>query len=313
MSLIEQAAERLEQLKKAGVVVPAAPAAAETVAPAGEQAAAAADPALAPTRDSGKRRARRAGQAESRRIVIDLARLAAAGFVTSDSERSQIAEEFRVIKRPVLQNVRGKTAGPIDHANLVMVTSALPGEGKTFTALNLALSLATELDHTVLLVDADVARPSVLEALGLPKSKGLLDVLTDRNLGLGDVLLKTNIDKLSILPAGTPHRKATELLASEAMGDLVAEMADRYSDRIIVFDSPPLLPTTEARVLATHMGQILMVVEADRTTQSSVKQALATVEACPIVLMVLNRAARSEVGSYYAGAYGAYGHQGVQA
>lgn len=310
MSLIEQAAERLEQLKKAGVVLPAAPAAAESAAGAAPEATPAAG---APSAETSVRRARRTGRGESRRVTIDLGRLAAAGFVTSDAERSQIAEEFRVIKRPILQNVRGKTAGPVDHANLVMVTSALPGEGKTFTALNLALSLATELDHTVLLVDADVARPAILDVLGLPNAKGLLDVLTDRSLGLPDVLLRTNIDKLSILPAGTAHRKATELLASEAMAGLVAEMAERYSDRIIVFDSPPLLPTTEARVLATHMGQVIVVVEADRTTQNAVKQALATVESCPIVMMVLNRAARSDVGTYYAGAYGAYGRYGAQA
>ena len=116
------------------------------------------------------------------------------------------------------------------------------------------------------------------------------------------------MEKLSLLPAGTPHRRATEMLASEAMAELVEQMATRYPDRILVFDSPPLLVTTEARVLASHMGQIVMVVEADVTTQAAVKQALETIESCPVVLMVLNKAPRTEVGGYYGyGGYGGYG------
>jgi len=189
---------------------------------------------------------------------------------------------------------------------MIMVTSALAGEGKTFTAVNLAMSLATELDNTVLLVDADVANPTLPTVLEFGSSKGLLDVLTDRAIGLPEVLLRTNVPKLSILPAGTPHRRATELLASEAMERLIAEIANRYADRIVVFDAPPLLPTTESRVLATHMGQIVVVVEAGRTTHGALKQALATIESCPIVMTMLNKATRSEVGSYYG--YRGYGY-----
>ena len=121
-----------------------------------------------------------------------------------------------------------------------------------------------ELDNTVLLVDADVARPSLLNVLGLPPTKGLMDVLVNQATDLSEVLLRTSVQKLSILPAGTPHPKATELLASDAMTQLLEEMATRYADRILIFDSPPLLVTTESRVLATHMGQIVVVVEAER-------------------------------------------------
>jgi receptor protein-tyrosine kinase len=187
-----------------------------------------------------------------------------------------------------------------------MVTSALPKEGKTFVAINLALSIALEVDSTVLLVDADVANPSVARVMNLPQRKGLMDLLTSDRLEVADVLLKTNVDKLSLLPAGTPHPRATELLASQAMADLVAEMASRYPDRILVFDSPPLLLTTEARVLASHMGQIVMVVESDRTSQMAVTRAIETIESCPIVLMVLNRALRSEIGNYYGYGYSSY-------
>jgi receptor protein-tyrosine kinase len=165
------------------------------------------------------------------------------------------------------------------------------------------MSIAMELDNTVLLVDADVANPSILEVLGLPQAPGLLDVLTDPTRDLSSVMLRTNVDKLSVLPAGTRHERATELLASEAMTQLVNEMASRYPDRIIVFDSPPLLLTTESTVLAAHMGQIIVVVEADRTASHTVKQALATVEKCPLVMTVLNKARASDIGAYYGYGY----------
>jgi receptor protein-tyrosine kinase len=228
--------------------------------------------------------------------------------VTPNAARSQIADEFRVVKRPLLDNVRGKAGAAERGSNLIMVTSSLPGEGKTFTAINLAMSIAMELDNTVLLVDADVARPSLLSTLGLPPSPGLMDLLTDPTVSFSDVLLRTNVEKLSLLPAGSPQTRATELLASQSMANLVEELSSRYSDRIILFDAPPLLPTTESRVLATHMGQIVLVVAADSTTQGAIRQAMATIQSCPIVMPVLNKAIRSEVGSYYG--YRSYGYAG---
>jgi receptor protein-tyrosine kinase len=184
-----------------------------------------------------------------------------------------------------------------------MVTSALPGEGKSFSAVNLALSIAMEMDSTVLLIDGDVAGPSLTRMLHLPRGPGLTEVLSDRRVSVADVLIRTNVPKLTIMPAGEPHDRNTELLASEAMHTLLSEISTRYPDRIIVCDSPPLLPTTESRVLATHMGQIVVVVEADKTTHGRVNDALATIEACPVVMTVLNKAAKSDVGTYY-GHYG---------
>jgi receptor protein-tyrosine kinase len=191
----------------------------------------------------------------------------------------------------------------VKSGNLVMVTSALPGEGKTFTSVNLALSIAMEVDSRVLLVDGDVAHPAIPALLGVPHGPGLLDLLTRDDLDFADALIRTNVEKLSVLPAGTRHRRATELLASEQMASLLRELASRYSDRIVIFDSPPLLATTEARVLATHMGQIVMVVAADSTSHHAVMQALATIDTCEVVLMTLNKAGRTEVGTYY-GYYG---------
>ncbi len=236
------------------------------------------------------------GKPPATRVEIDLARLKQLGYVTPETSKSQIADEFRVIKRPILRNAVGSKTR---NGNLVMVTSALPGEGKTFTAVNLAMSVAMEYDNTVLLVDGDVAHPALPELLGVPQSPGLLDLLTSDDVDVGDALVKTNVEKLSVLPAGSRHRRATELLASEQMASLLRELASRYSDRIIIFDSPPLLATTEARVLATHMGQIVMVVAADATSQHQVNQALATIESCEIVMMMLNKASQTDVGAYY--------------
>lgn len=237
------------------------------------------------------------------RLEISLDRLKHQGMVTPDAPRSQIADEFRVIKRPIVRNALGRSGTRIKNGNLVMVTSSLPGEGKTFTSVNLALSIAMELDTTVLLIDGDVAHPDLPKRLGVKNSPGLLELLTRDDIDVGDVLVRTNIENLSIMPAGTHHRRATELLASEQMAILLRELASRYPDRVIIFDSPPLLATTEARVLATHMGQIVMVVAADKTRQQVVNLALSTIESCEVVLMLLNKAEKTDVGTYY-GYYG---------
>ena len=231
--------------------------------------------------------------------------LESTGIVTPNAPRSHIADEYRVIKRPLISNAMGRGAAALAHGNLIMVTSAMSGEGKSFTSVNLAMSIAAELDHTVMLVDADVARPSILRMLGLPSGPGLLDLLEGK-AEMSDVLMKTNIDKLTILPSGTPHARATELLASDAMRLLLDDISKRYPDRIVIFDSPPLMLTTEARVLASQMGQVVMVIQADKTLQADVQQALATIESCPVKMMLLNKVRADVKGSYGYG-YG-YGH-----
>jgi receptor protein-tyrosine kinase len=226
----------------------------------------------------------------ARKVDLDLVRMREAGMVTAASGRTSLLEDFRVIKRPLLKRAFSETSSPERPNNLIMVTSSLPGEGKTYCAINLAMSIAMELDHTVLLVDADVARPSVLRTLGLPAQRGLMDILLDDKLDLADVMLRTNVDTLSILPAGTSTPRATELLASSTMSNLVTEIAHRYPDRVIIFDSPPLLLTSESRVLAGHMGQIVVVVEAQTTTQHAVKESLRQLEGCSNVNLIYNKA-----------------------
>ena len=271
-SLIEQAARRLEQLRQAGVDIPAS---------------------------SGAESPRSPPQpSQSRHVEIDLERLMRAGFLTPLAPRSLIADQFRVVKRPLIRNAMGRYGADLARAKLIMVTSARAGEGKTFTAINLAMSLATELDTTVLLVDADVTRPAVMDVLGLPRGPGLLDLLRAGSVDLSETLLRTNVDRLSLLPSGTPHERATEMLASDAMERLLQDMASHYADRVIVFDSPPLLLATESQVLASHMGQIVMVVRAEETLQSDVQQALSTIESCPIRLMLLNQARKAATSGY---------------
>ena len=238
---------------------------------------------------------------------INLARLHRMGVVAPDAEKSQIAEEFRIIKRPLIANAFGQGAARVKNGNMIMITSSLPGEGKSFCAINLAISMALEMDRTVLLVDADVAKPRVPEYLGIHADLGLLDVLQDKNLKLSDVMIKTDIAKLTILPAGRTYKRATELLASDAMTRLVEDIGNRYPDRIILFDSPPILATSEASVLATHMGQIVMVVEAERTSQEAVREALSHIQSCEVVNMLLNKATPTPGADYYYGYYGSYG------
>jgi protein-tyrosine kinase len=288
MGLIEEAGRRLEELRRAGIgtaengdgpLPPAAPLAAPQPVPA--------------------------PQSPGARLELDLARLAANGFVTPETPRSRIADEFRVLKRPLIANASASGTARIRNGNLVMVTSAMPGEGKSFSAINLAMSLAMELDRTVLLVDADVARPSLPRTLGIPHTAGLLDVLDDDSMDLGRVILRTNVEKLSFLSSGSLHARAAEMLASDAMTAVLGELGSRYPERMVVFDAPPLLATTEARVLATRMGQIVFIVDAEHTLQAEVKRALATIETCPIKLLVLNKARTAAQGAYgYGYGYG---------
>ena len=335
MSIIEQAARRLEELKRAGVQVAWEPAAtpessAASAAMPGRPAAPRVAlheeqgyseqgysldlddddvPSPAPARSSARGRAAhsaaghalvRVGLRQSKSVELDLLKLSEMGYLVPGAPRSVLVDEFRGIKQPVLKNVRGEAAQAGSHANLIMITSALAGEGKTFCSLNLALSIASEVDSSVLLVDADVLRPSVMTRLGVQgHHKGLLDLLSDTTLELPELILKTNIPKLSVLPAGAPTSQSTELLASDALRELLHEIATRYPERIVIFDSPPLLSTTESRVLAARMGQIIMVVSAGTTAELDIKQAFTALEHCTTVLCLLNRSSNDSDQRHY--------------
>lgn len=234
---------------------------------------------------------------------IGFARLDAAGIITPETTRTTLVEQFRAIKRPLLMKAGRRSRVMVHNGNLMLVTSSLPGEGKTFTAINLAMSIVMELDHTVLLVDADVAKGDATRVLGIEETEGLVDYLAQPERSLSELLVKTSIEKLTVLPAGRPRSNDTELLASEDMRTLAEELARRYADRIIVFDSPPLLAASGASVLTQLAGQTVLVVEAVRTPQSAIREALGMLRSVQNVGLVLNKS-RGDAGPGYL--YGQY-------
>jgi len=229
------------------------------------------------------------GRRETRRqITIDFDRLREQGFALP-VDQTALAEELRLIKRPLLSAAFAHGLSAVENANLIMVTSANPKEGKTFIATNLALSMASEHDVHVLLIDADVANPSIPKILGFEAETGLIDAVTDPAIDLSDVMIRTNIDNLNVLPAGRPRPGASELLASARMTRFVNDIAKRYADRIIIFDSPPVLARSEAMVLAQHVGQVVFVIEAERTSRTAISEALGLIGNAKLGGVVLNK------------------------
>jgi protein-tyrosine kinase len=234
----------------------------------------------------------------SQRVNLDLENLQGQGFIDPQNVNSLLGNTFRMIKRPLLNNVMGKGATVLDNANLIMVTSSLSGEGKTFSAINLAISIAMERDKQVLLIDADVNKPSHHDVFGFESEFGLTDYLRGKVTDMSRVLYKSNIPSLTLMPSGTRTSHATELLASDAMDSFVKEISNKYHNRIIIFDSPPLLLPTEASVLASHMGQVIVVVQAEKTRHEEVKKSLSMLSN-KIVLLLLNQAhEKTQIGNY---------------
>ncbi|MES9970505.1 MAG: XrtA-associated tyrosine autokinase [Candidatus Thiodiazotropha sp.] len=309
MSSIEKAIERLAKTKSdkskandalnpagteaRGKEVDSSKSAPQQTTPAMQGAGArAAEPTTTATKEPAKR-------GPAKKIKLDYETLSRVGYIVPHAGNKQLSEEYRIIKRPIIMNALGKGAAPIQHGNLVSISSSLPSEGKTFTAFNLALSISTELDSTVLLIDGDVLRYSLSKLIGIQDEKGLIDILEDKNCTVGDVLLETQIPKLKIIGAGKRSDKSTELLASKEMEDLLNELAVRYQDRIIIFDSPPLLSTSESIVLNQHMGQVLIVVEAGGTPVDAIKDTLSRLDSDKAIGLVLNKSRESRGDNYY--------------
>jgi receptor protein-tyrosine kinase len=235
-------------------------------------------------------------------VEIDFDRLEERGMVTPKANRSLIAEEFRMVKRPLINLALAEGEAAVRNGNLIMVTSARPGEGKTFTAINLALSIASERDVQVLLVDADSKQSTMMSELGIDAETGLVDVLAGDEAALEHAVLKTNLPNLMVLPAGRAHPQATELLASREMEALIERLASQSRRRIIIFDAPPVLASSEATVLAQHVGQVVVVVEAEATNRRALEGTLALITGCPTVNLLLNKS-KFSLGSEYFGAY----------
>ena len=233
--------------------------------------------------------------------AIDRERLAAEGFIVPEASPSVLAEEFRLVKRRLLRTAPG--AAPRLKDRLIMICSAQPDEGKTFCSVNLALSLASERDTEVLLIDADLAKPEVLSTLGLAGTAGLMDAIADPAIDVEDLIVHTDVPKLTVLPAGRATNDDTELLASGRAAEVLRSLAEANERRIIIIDSAPALAASPASVLAHHVGRVVMVVRADRTTEGELRDAIALLDGCPDISLLLNGASyfgsNRTFGSYY--------------
>ncbi|NTV50347.1 MAG: tyrosine-protein kinase family protein [Geobacteraceae bacterium] len=205
-------------------------------------------------------------------------------LISMDDPYSPLSEEFRKLKTELIKLTKGATFN-----NTVQVTSAVPNEGKSLTALNLAISLAQEYDHTVLLIDADFRRPSIHSYLGIEQKIGFSDCLLGE-AEIGEVIIPTGIGKLSVITAGRGVLNPPELFASQKTRELIADMKNRYHDRFIIFDSPPVLPFAEARTLANLVDGVLFVVKEQLASQKNVKEAISALKGCGLLGMVYNDA-----------------------
>ncbi len=228
------------------------------------------------------------------RVEIDLDALSARGFVGVLEPNSELASDFRRIKRPLLLAMqRAETLGTQNNpSNLVVITSALPAEGKTFVSIHLAMSIASEMDRHVLLVDGDPAKADVCRMLGIEPTRGFTDVLAEGGHHVDDAVLRTNLTDLAILPSGPRLANTDELFASQLAKRVTRHLAESDPSRVVLIDGPPLLASTEAAALARLAGNVVVVVEADRTPQASVTEALALLEGCEGVSLVLNKVTR---------------------
>ena len=220
---------------------------------------------------------------------------------------SVVSEEYRKLKSVVAAFAR-----QAEFKNVIMVTSSVSSEGKSITSLNLAISLAQEFDHTVLLIDADLRKPSLQEYLGMKPGKGLSEYLSGE-VELSELLIKSGIGRLTLLPAGTPVRNPVELFSSQKLRDLLVEIKHRYHDRFIIIDTPPLLPFAEARSLGALVDGVLFVIREGVVTPANLQEAMKTIDSRKLIGTVFNEATQSSLnGHYHYYGYG-YGYGGGKA
>lgn len=242
------------------------------------------------------------GHEDGQLARIDPAKGKSLGMFLPKNAPSRTLEEFRIIKRSMLANYHALQEAGEKNANVILVTSATPDEGKTFVALNLALSFALDRDLDVLLIDTDFRRSSISDLFSLGSERGLIAALNDPTIRARDLLVPTDIQRLSIIPGGESKSKNIDLLASKRMRQIVAEVAWRRKDRIVIFDAPPVLATSDASVLAAYAGQIAFVMAANKTSKSAAIEAIGLLQACPHIGIILNKV-RYQFGAFSFGKY----------
>lgn len=254
-----------------------------------------------------KARRRKEVRFDGEKHAVDRALLRDLGMIVPETGVSRLLEEFRIVKRQILANaaeLRGVSGEGI--AQRVLVCSPLPGEGKTFCSVNLALAMAAEKESEVLLVDADFAKPSVLATLGLPAGPGLMDALADPAIDVADCVMGTDIPGLWVLPAGNATNTDSEFLSSARTVEVLDRLTGGAPNRMVIFDSPPALAASPAAELAKHVGQALVVARADSTGQGALEDAISLLSACPNIQLLLNSTSFSPSGRRF-GTYYGYG------
>lgn len=313
MSIIERAMLKAQR-KKASEAAESAQTRSEPLpaseAPAGPARASTVEPTQSSQRSRLADNASMTERDMKRIVEIDFDRLRSLGRLAPVHDSHQMEEEFRRIKWPLLGALAGRGGAAPARNNVVLVTSAVPSEGKSYTSLNLALSIVRDREMRVILVDGDVALPGLTPTLNLEGALGLNDVLDDPTMDVNDVIYRTTVDGLLFVPAGRWHEQSPELVAGSRMPQIIEELSRRVGNGIVIFDSPPLLATNEAQVATRYVGHVLVVVRADKTEQREVKDAVALIDKSTPVSAVLNCVEASMLGKYYGQrSYGyGYGH-----
>jgi len=241
-------------------------------------------------------------------IAVDMQALQAAGMLPPDHGALAVRNQFRRLKWSLLDEIQAVRTKSLPQAGAFMITSALPGEGKTFTTLNLAMSLAREENYRVILVDADVAKGHISELFGLQNRPGLMELLADSNLAIADALVETSIERLYVLPAGKFQHNVAELMSGARMTQVLTELTGNDLSRIVVFDSSPVLATNAAQVLARALSQVLLVVRAENTPQAAVLEAIELLDRNKVAA-VLNQSHMTMANDNYNQLYGNYGNE----
>jgi protein-tyrosine kinase len=244
----------------------------------------------------------------AKQLTIDINLLRARGYLPEETKDRQFADEYRKIKRPLIRKaLAAPPGGTAADPRLIMVTSALPGDGKTFTSVNLAFSLARERDISVVLVDADLPKPHVSRIFGVQQEPGLTDALTDESIAIESLVIQTNVRGFSILPAGASEEGSSELLSSNRMRQVVKSLCANNPRRIVLLDSPPLLITTEGPALVSVSGQVVLVIRAGVTPRRAVLDAIGMIDEDRAGGVVLNEAQMGLMHGHYGYGYGNYG------
>lgn len=307
MSLVERALKKIQESRAQAPAAPVTPVLASTPSPTiplqVPRPASAAPQPTAPAAHAVTPRVAAVPPAEpvrpARTVLIDKDALRQAELLPPLSQERQLAGEYRQIKRPLIANALGRGVPKLLNGHRIMVASAMPGDGKTFTSINLALSFAMEKDLSVVLVDADVAKAHLSRIFGIQNDKGLMDLLRDEHLDAESLIMPTDVPGLSLLPAGKTSETATEMLASARMESIATQISARNPNRIVLFDSAPLLVTSEAMAMANVVGQIVMVVRAGVTPQSAVLDAIELLGEGKSIGLVLNQTDEQVRPGYY--------------